>query len=78
MSRGTTLATRRILGPKMVGAFLAGLGVGLVLVVPVLPASLGEAVVAFVQSGGAVVVAVVTAVTVLMVLMVLLYQHYIA
>lgn len=75
MSRPTARG-RSVLGPKTFLAFIAGVGVGLLLVAPVIPEAVVAALAALVDSGGAVIAVGVLALAVLMVLMAILYQGY--
>lgn len=70
-TRGGTL-----FGPKTAAAFLVGVGVGLAIVAPVLPASVGTEIVSVLDAGGSVVLAGVAALALLMVLLALFYQLY--
>lgn len=63
-------------GPKTVAAFFVGVGVGLALVAPVLPETLGSLAVDILRDEGTVIVVGVSALAVLMVLMAVLYQGY--
>lgn len=75
MARPTTKGGTTF-GPKTVVAFLVGVGVGLVLVAPVLPETLGPLAVDVLQDEGTVIVTGVSALAILMVLMAVLYQGY--
>jgi len=76
MPRATTAGGSSAFGPKSVAAFVLGIGVGLVLVAPALPATVGPALADVVDSGGSVILVGVVALTVLMVLLAVLYQGY--
>lgn len=71
-----TAPGRSVLGPKMFLAFVVGIGIGLVLVAPAVPAAAVTAIAGSLQSGGYVIVVGVAALAVLMVLMAVLYQGY--
>ena len=70
-ARGGSLLT-----PKTAGAFLVGVGVGLAVVSPVLPESIGGRIAAVLAGGGTVVLAGVGALALLMVLLAVFYQLY--
>lgn len=65
-----------LFGPKTVAAFLVGVGVGLAIVAPVLPKSVGAEIAAVLEGGGSVILAGVAALALLMVLLALFYQLY--
>lgn len=65
-----------VLGPKTVLAFGVGVGVGLVLVAPVIPETAGEAIGGIIEAGGTVILIGVGALALLMVLLAILYQGY--
>lgn len=65
-----------LLGPKTVGAFLVGIGVGFALVAPVLPDNLGPQFAALLAGGGVVIIIGVGALAGLMVLLAVFYHLY--
>lgn len=71
-----TTPGRSTLGPMAFLTFLAGVGVGLALVAPVLPRTLGDGFDELLRAGGAVVLAGVAAFAGLLVVMAVLYQGY--
>lgn len=75
MARPTTRGGT-LFGPRTVAAFLVGVGVGLAIVSPVLPESIGAEIAAVLAGGGSVILAGVAALAVLMVLLALFYQLY--
>lgn len=75
MTRATTKGGRTF-GPMTFLAFMVGIGVGLVLVAPVLPRSVGTAFLDLVRGGGTVILVGVLALAAVMVLLAVLYQGY--
>lgn len=75
MSRATTRGSSSF-GPKTFLAFALGVGVGLVLVAPVLPETAGDAFASLVQGEAIVIIAGVSVLALLMVLMAVFYQGY--
>lgn len=75
MTRATTKGGAT-LNPWTFVAFVVGVGIGLGLVAPIIPATFGTAYVDLVQAGGSVVLAGVLAFALLMVLLAVLYQGY--
>lgn len=75
MARPTT-AGKGVLGPKTVGAFFLGVGIGLVLVAPVLPAAVGDRLAGLLTGGGSVVLAGMGAFAAILVLLAVSYQLY--
>lgn len=75
MSRATTKGGRTF-SPLTFVAFVLGMGIGFVLVSPVLPERFGTSLVGIVQGSGTVILAGVLALAALMVLLAVLYQGY--
>lgn len=75
MTRATTKGGST-LSPWAFVAFVGGVGIGLGLVAPVLPATFGTAYADIVQAGGTIVLAGVLAFALLMVMLAILYQGY--
>lgn len=75
MARPTNYGTS-LLGPKTMAAFVMGVAIGLALVAPVLPNTVGEEFVAFSAGAGSVIMIGVITFGVLMVLLGVLYQLY--
>lgn len=75
MARPTTQGGS-LLTPKTAVAFLAGVGIGLAVVSPVLPDAVGDELSAFLASGGTVILVGVGALALVMVLLAVFYQLY--
>lgn len=75
MTRATTPG-RATFGPMAFVTFLLGVAIGLALVAPVLPSTLGSGFDAMLQAGGAVVLAGVAAFAGVLVVLAVLYQGY--
>lgn len=75
MARSTTRGGS-LLGPKTVAAFAMGVAVGLVLVAPVLPNTVGEEFAAFSAGAGSVILVGVGTFAVLTGVLAVLYQLY--
>lgn len=65
-----------VLGPKSIAAFALGVAVGVAMVAPVLPTTVGPVITGLLASGGTVILTGVGALGLLMVLLAVFYQLY--